>query len=156
MLEGCISGSIHFVMMVKEDEGSDSLTNSLTNSMIHNSPVTTTYITWIGYGIRAQYIHVKVNNELIERIIVNVKNGGKQASSYTVNLCRKEIDLAQHAKVNHFGCGFFRCDFGSPRHVIRFRWGSTLLNLSWPWAIACGYFRLPVPTLKPEVGFLYV
>jgi len=59
MLEGCISGSIHFVMMVKEDE---------------------------------------VNNELIERIIVNVKNGGKQASSYTVNLCRKEIDLAQHAK----------------------------------------------------------
>ena len=31
-----------------------------------------------------------------------MKNGGKQASSYTVNLCRKEIDLAQHAKVNHF------------------------------------------------------
>ena len=24
MLEGCISGSIHFVMMVKEDEGQDS------------------------------------------------------------------------------------------------------------------------------------
>ena len=28
-----------------------------------------------------------------------MKNGGKQASSYTVNLCRKEITLAQHAKV---------------------------------------------------------
>ena len=46
------------------------------------------------------WIHGKVNNELIERIIVNVKNGGKQASSYTVNLCRKEMNLAQHAKVN--------------------------------------------------------
>ena len=45
------------------------------------------------------WIRVEVNNELIERIILNVKNGGKQASSYTVNLCRKEIDLAQHAKV---------------------------------------------------------
>ena len=47
------------------------------------------------------WIHGKVNNELIERIILNVKNGGKQASSYTVNLCRKEITLAQHAKVVH-------------------------------------------------------
>ena len=28
--------------------------------------------------------------------------------------------------------------------------------LSWPWAIAWGYFRLPVPTLKPEVGFFYM
>ena len=49
--------------------------------------------------LKRSWIHVKVCNELIERIILNVKNGGKQASSYTVNLCRNEITLADHAKV---------------------------------------------------------
>ena len=72
-------------MMVKEDEGQDS-------EIVHDRP-------WGYVSADGQRIQRKVNNELIERIIVNVKNGGKQASSYTVNLCRKEIDLAQHAKV---------------------------------------------------------
>ena len=59
--------------------------------------------------LKRSWIHVKVCNELIERIILNVKNGGKQASSYTVNLCRNEITLADHAKVMYtalYGIGY--------------------------------------------------
>ena len=34
MLEGCISGSIHFVMMVKEDEGPDRQIHGVTRTRI--------------------------------------------------------------------------------------------------------------------------
>ena len=34
MLEGCISGSIHFVMMVKEDEGPDRRIHGITRTTI--------------------------------------------------------------------------------------------------------------------------
>ena len=34
MLEGCISGSIHFVMMVKEDEGPDRQIHGITRTTI--------------------------------------------------------------------------------------------------------------------------
>ena len=93
MIEGCISGSIHFVMMVNEDEGQDRRTCAAYLAIDFDSQ------TMSHTSVERQWIHGKVNNKLIERIILNVKNGGKQASSYTVNLCRKEITLAQHAKV---------------------------------------------------------
>ena len=121
MLEGCISGSIHFVMMVKEDEGPDRQIHGVTRTRIlvmdrvysvrnvtknPRPPPDYPHRIHSSHGprlimfVERFWIHGKVNNELIERIIVNVKNGGKQASSYTVNLCRKEMNLAQHAKVN--------------------------------------------------------